>query len=142
MIPTHIVIHHSLTADGKVVDTQAIRRYHMETNGWKDIGYHSLIELINNRYEVLLGRMWTEDGAHCKENGMNRCSLGICVVGNFDQTDVPEEAFKLLVRLVNSMQQIYNIPVANVKRHSEYATYKSCPGTRFPWDRFIAAIGV
>jgi hypothetical protein len=138
--PTHIIIHHSLTKDSATVSWGAIRKYHMETLGWKDIGYHFGLELIGDHYEVLMGRTLSEDGAHCKEGGMNRCGIGICVAGNYDIDDLPEPALALLVRLVRSLQAVFVIPAANVQRHSDYATYKSCPGTKFPWQRFKEAI--
>jgi N-acetyl-anhydromuramyl-L-alanine amidase AmpD len=125
---------------------QAIRKYHIETNGWADVGYHAGAELINDRYEILLGRMWTVPGAHCKEQGMNYKSLGLCIVGNFDnQSEVDvlinKGGFDLAVALVRSWCELLHIPPANVKRHYDYAPYKSCPGNKFPWNRFVAAIG-
>ena len=140
MVPTHIVIHHSLTADAGTVSWGAIRRYHVETNGWSDIGYHYGLELVGDRHEILVGRPMTDYGAHCKEGGMNRCSLGICVVGNYDVADLPEEAFRLLVRHVRSLCQIAKIPYSNIHRHAEFAPYKSCPGKRFPWQGFMDAL--
>ena len=135
MVPQYIVIHHSLTADGSTVSWQAIRKYHIETKGWQDIGYHYGIELVNTHYEVLLGRMPNVVGAHCKEEGMNHKSWGICVVGNYDLVEPPTQQFDLLVRLVRGLREIGNIPFENVVRHSDYAP-KTCPGLMFPWQRF------
>lgn len=140
MIPTHLIIHHSLTEDGKTVSWDAIRRYHIDTNGWRNIGYHYGIELINSTYEVLVGRMQDEIGAHCKEGGMNRCSLGICVVGNFDLAPVPAAQMDKLVQLVRSLRIVFDIPAECVQRHHDYATYKSCPGTKFQWSEFKGRI--
>jgi N-acetylmuramoyl-L-alanine amidase len=143
MVPTHIVIHHSLTKDGQTVSWGAIRKYHTDPNGiYKmiDIGYHYGIELVGDRHEVLVGRMMNETGAHCREEGMNRRSLGICCIGNFDIAEPPFIQLELLIKLVNSLMDCFDIPRANVKRHRDYATYKSCPGWLFPWDSFLARL--
>jgi len=140
MKPNSIIIHHSLTEDGRTVSWDAIRWYHVHTNGWTAIGYQLGIELIGNTYEILMGRMLDQVGAHCKEGGMNNCSIGICVVGNFDKAPVPSAQLDKLIELTRSLMRIFKIPVENVKRHSDYAPYKSCPGTQFQWGQFIGRL--
>jgi len=137
MQPSHIIIHHSLTDDGRTVSWDAIRWYHVKTNGWTDIGYQAGIELIGSRYEILMGRMLTEAGAHTV--GMNEKSIGICMVGNFDLAPPPAAQFDLLVRFTRSLMEIFGIPIENVKRHADYAP-KSCPGTQFPWEQFLGRL--
>ena len=140
MRPTHIVIHHSLTEDSTTVSWNAIRWYHINTMGWKDIGYQLGIELIGDHYEILMGRMLDEAGAHCKEGGMNSTSIGICMVGNFDQMPPNAAQMMLLVRLTRSLMYLFRIPRDNVKPHSYYAPYKSCPGLKFPWSLFMEGL--
>jgi hypothetical protein len=137
MNPEFIILHHSLTKDGLVVDWQAIRRYHTQENRWNDIGYHFGIESINDHWEVLIGRMWGTVGAHCKEQGMNGRSIGICVVGNYDVDELPFSAFALLVRLVEQLQSTFFISKTKIMRHSDFATYKSCPGVKFPYQQLL-----
>ena len=38
-----IVVHCTGTEEGKDVSVQAIRNYHVNHNGWRDIGYHYVI---------------------------------------------------------------------------------------------------
>jgi hypothetical protein len=141
--PDSIVIHHSLTRDGATVSWGAIRKYHMDPAGpynMQDIGYHAGVELIGDHYEILLGAMPNEEGAHCKDAGMNHKALGICVVGNFDVDQVPGRQLQTLVKLVKWIMQKWEIPVSRVYRHSDFAK-KTCPGELFPWDEFKTAIG-
>ena len=137
MKPTHIILHHSLTEDSDTVSWNAIRKYHASL-GWLGIGYHFGIEKIGTRYEILMGRMMTSNGAHCKENGMNYKSIGICFVGNFDNVKPPEIQWDLGVKLVRSLREIFNIPTKNIKGHRDYACHKTCPGRMFDIGKFRA----
>lgn len=49
MKPSGVIIHHSLTRDGKTVDWNAIDKYHREVKGWKKVGYHCGVERINQQ---------------------------------------------------------------------------------------------
>src|SRR3990167_6627685 len=138
MKPTHIILHHSLTKDNQTVSWQAIRKYHVEINKWKDIGYHFGIELVNSEYEIIAGRMLLDIGAHTI--GMNDSSIGICIIGNYDINDLPKEAEKKLIILIKTLMVIFNISVTNIKKHSDYAKYKTCPGLKFPFNRIIKAL--
>jgi N-acetylmuramoyl-L-alanine amidase len=137
----HIVIHHSLTADSGTVSWGAIRKYHIETNKFREIGYHFGVELIGNTYEVLLGRMVHEDAAAVKESQMNRKGVHICMVGNFDKDTPPALQWRKCVDLVASLCLTLNLKPSDVSGHRDWAkingqTYKSCPGWRFDMDAF------
>ena len=151
MIPKRIILHHSLTADSKTVSWGAIRRYHKSYafNGkiiskqeadhciklgqhvkkpWRDIGYHFGIELINDSYEILVGRMPNVQGAHCR--GHNKDSIGVCFVGNYDLTTPSEEMIDKGVQLVSWLCEIYKISSYEIFGHCNLAN-KTCPGKKF-----------
>jgi len=136
MDPRYIILHHSLTKDGFTVSWPVIRKYHVETLGWRDIGYHFGIELVREDYgyEALVGRPWTAIGAHTRF--LNDQSLGICFIGNFDKAEPPEAQWMKGVDLVQSLLRVFDLPVSAVKGHRDFATYKSCPGKFFDLDRF------
>lgn len=125
---THIIVHHSWTRDGQVVDTQSIRRHHTQVLGWGDIGYHYTIEMVGDRYEILKGRMLTRVGAHCREHQMNSKGIGICCIGNFDKEKMPVPQFDMLIGLIEELQETFMIPKENVDLHRSYNINKSCPG--------------
>lgn len=130
------MIHHSLTKDRKVVDWEAIRRYHVEERGWKDIGYHFGIELVNKDYRVQIGRSLDENGAHCK--GMNTLAIGICIIGNWDKKCPPYKSIMKLKPLIEALQEHHDIPDKHIVFHSQYSK-KTCPGKVMDIDmwRFI-----
>jgi len=126
MIPVRIIIHHSATEDSGTVSWGAIRKYHVETNGWKDIGYNFGIEDIGGHLEILIGRMPNEEGAHTI--GQNIGSIGICVVGNFDIDPVTDKHKQYIQKLIRWLQLAYRIPFTELYGHRNFASYKSCPG--------------
>lgn len=131
---THIVLHHSFTADSQTVSWQAIRRYHIETMGWQDIGYHYGVELVNDQYEVLLGRPEHLAAAAVKEQDMNRLGLHVCFVGNFDIAPPTRTMLEVAAkRIVLPLMVRHGIPLERVVGHHQYAPYKTCSGSMFDW---------
>ena len=156
MKPTHIILHHSATADGRTFSWPAIRGYHTSwrANGrtvdksavphlraagiqveapWRDIGYHFGIELIDKSVEILVGRMMDEAGAHCV--GMNDKSLGLCFMGNYDLVAPPREYWDAGIRLVSTLMRAFGIIAEKVDGHRKYAN-KTCPGRMFDLEKF------
>jgi hypothetical protein len=132
--PSKIVIHHSLTPDGEALSWQAIRRYHIGIHGWGDIGYHYGIEMVNGRYEILTGRMPDSRGAHTL--GHNHDSIGICLVGNFDETEVPSDQWDLAVRFVQALVTAHTIAPKYIYGHRELDKNRACPGKYFDMEKF------
>lgn len=130
----YLVIHHSWSEDRGTLDWGSIRDYHINTNKWKDIGYHFGIEKVNGDYAIVTGRRMSVQGAHCVEQGMNKKSLGICVIGKYDNAAPPAEAFELLVILCAGLCRMYGLNPDRIVPHNKYASYKTCPGKKFPMD--------
>ena len=130
--PSKIIIHHSLTKDSSSVSWGAIRRYHVETLHWSNIGYHVGIELVRSGgelyYEALMGRMWDVPGAHCKNN--NADSLGICLIGNFDYHKPPDGQLEAGGRIISLWMKLYGIKLKDIYGHRDFSD-KTCPGKLF-----------
>ena len=143
MKPKYIILHHSMTKDQKVVDWQAIRRYHINVKLWDDIGYHFGIENVkrdkslHDEYEILMGRMPYTEGAHCSSNGYNHKSIGICFIGNFDTCDVPDGQWKAGLKIVRYLCLSSEISINKVIGHREAAMDgRTCPGRNFDLEKF------
>ncbi|XP_062603016.1 peptidoglycan recognition protein 1-like [Saccostrea cucullata] len=85
-IPRYVIISHSgsginaLTEHQCAEEVRSNQTYHIYNRGWSDIAYNFLIGEDGNVYE---GRGWGKEGAHTK--GLNKESIGICFIGNFDR---------------------------------------------------------
>lgn len=141
MKKTHVVIHHSATKDTGTVSWGAIRKYHVEVNGWSDIGYHLGVELVGEHYEMMLGRDFDANGAHCYQGGMNVKGLGVCFVGDFDAAPPANEMLVFAARHLRRIMHDLGIPadLAHVLRHGDLAP-KTCPGKLFPFAAFLALL--
>ena len=131
-----IIVHHSFTADHELLSSfDAIKRYHMNNNGMQNIAYHYVIEFVNSKPYVHVGRSLETTGAHCKNQ--NETSIGICIVGNFDIETQAIEIENKLVDLCDALMRKFQIGIFNIFPHHFFAPYKSCPGHKFDWTRFI-----
>ncbi|WP_299735358.1 N-acetylmuramoyl-L-alanine amidase [uncultured Endozoicomonas sp.] len=129
MIPrtktNYIVIHCSATRADQHINTDDIRRWHMNDNGWSDIGYHWVVERDGS---VQQGRDVDVQGAHVR--GHNHESVGICMVGGMAENGEPEDNFTseqwlALEMLIESLELRY--PEAQVVGHYFFTPYKTCP---------------
>jgi hypothetical protein len=136
---THLVIHHSLTKDSGTVSAQAIRRYHLEVKGWRAIGYHLLVERINDRYEMIVGRPLTWSASAARERSMNHIGIHVCFIGNYDLGPPPAEMLAFALPHLGAICDLTGIQVdrEHVIGHREVAPYKSCPGEKFDMDAFV-----
>jgi hypothetical protein len=110
----------------------AIRRYHVETLGWGEIGYHYGVELVGDHYEVLMGRSELDPASACPQDEMNARALHVCCVGNFDQAPPPSAMLEVLMRLVVLPAMVeYGLPPERIIGHGDANPNKTCPGTQF-----------
>ena len=133
-----IIVHHTATTKNLDNPKQAIRDiyyYHSVSRGWGDIGYNYVIDPDGKVYE---GRYGGEGviGAHA--GGANNGSIGIAILGNFVESDVPSKAFDALGQLIAEKSKIHGITPKgksqfrgensqNVMGHKDVAA-TSCPG--------------
>ena len=121
------IIHYSATPEGKPFDVEDIRDWHVNGNGWSDVGYHYVIKLDGTIQD---GRPISRTGAHCK--GHNRGTVGICYIGGGitegKDTRTEEQKDSLIILLTDLINQ-HNI--TKISGHNQYST-KKCPGFDVP----------
>jgi len=133
-----IVIHHSASPtevrrSGKTVpvDVSIIREW-QQTEGWSDIGYHFVI-MPDGSCEA--GRPLYQLGAHCNVDQRNSIGIGVCLVGNFSETEVPEAQLSGLINKVVQLLTAFKLGVEDVELHRDLArVVTECPGRYFPAD--------
>ena len=117
LIDKHI-IHCSDTPNTRDVTVEDIRDWHVNGNGWNDIGYHFVIYRDGTLHE---GRKLELVGAHCY--GQNANSIGTCLIGRDKFTKRQMETLVVLQKLLKAL-----IPTMKVTQgHREYDNGKTCP---------------
>ena len=131
----NIVIHHSATRVGNVKGMDEYHRKvrHME-NG---LAYHFVIGNGKGMPdgEIAAGGRWSKQlpGGHLASEALNRVSLGVCLVGNFQETSPTSAQIKSLAALINYLMGKCRLTAKAVKTHQQINTvYTECPGKKFP----------
>jgi len=124
-----IIIHCSATPEGRDVTVEEIRKWHVEGNGWSDIGYHIVIERDGS---VQMGRPLHIEGAHTR--GQNKNSIGICYIGGVGKKQVKGKWVSKDTRTTEQKEALLDMlsyfknlnPKAKIYGHRDFAN-KDCP---------------
>lgn len=139
-----IVIHHSATNEGNAYNFD---EYHRKTKKWKHgLAYHFVIGngTHSKDGEIEIGNRWKKQihGAHTIKMDINRISIGICLVGNFEEDKKPTyNQFESLVGLVNYLSKRYKISDSNIIQHNQVTKgHTVCPGKNFPYQELLGRL--
>jgi len=123
-----IIIHCAATKPSMDIGYNEIRKWHVDQNGWDDVGYHFIIRR-NGKYEK--ARPEGYSGAHAPSH--NSRSIGICLVGGMAEDGTAENNFTLeqfltLKDLINMIMDKYS-DITDVLGHCDVQDNKpNCPG--------------
>jgi hypothetical protein len=98
------VVHHTAGANGygpaeSAAIVRGIELYHVQGNGWNDVGYNFLVDKYGTVYEGRAGGVERNVvGAHAE--GFNTGSVGIAVLGNYETGTISKAAEDALARLL------------------------------------------
>ena len=140
----YIIVHHSATAGGGASRFDQAHR----NNGWDELGYHFVIgngsDTSDGKIEV--GDRWRKQkhGAHCRvdpndSNEYNKHGIGICLVGNFNQTRPTRKQMQSLIRLTRGLLRDTGLRPSAVHYHKDFDSTE-CPGRSFPYREFERAL--
>ena len=120
-----IVIHCAATKPSMDIGYDEIRKWHVEDNGWDDVGYHYIIKRDGT---LQTGRDESMVGSHARQ--VNGTSLGICLVGGVNdnndwENNFNDEQFETLKTIVLKLKDKYQIE--KIIGHYEVDDVKKCP---------------
>ena len=129
-----IVVHHSAIKYGNAKKYDAAHRQRGMQNG---LAYHFLIGngIDSGDGEIEIGPRWTQQllGDHLKSYQLNLTAIGICLVGNFEQTQPSKKQLAAFTQLMDWLQGDV------LKKNTQFAGHKElkgeqtiCPGKHFP----------
>lgn len=120
----HIVLHCTATAQNATV--AAIQKYWRENLGWKNPGYHYIIEANGIVHNLL-----PESGVSNGVAGHNHDSINVSYVGGIDANGQPKDTrtpqqLAAMVNLLKDLKKRY--PSANILGHRDFkGVKKACP---------------
>ncbi|NUN50308.1 MAG: N-acetylmuramoyl-L-alanine amidase [Candidatus Brocadiae bacterium] len=135
-----IIVHHSASLSGNAAEFDKL---HREERGWDMLGYQFVIGNGDGAPAggVEVGPRWLRQlhGAHAGEEFHNAYGIGICVVGNYMDHEMPEGVYAALRDLTCWLARRYSITPDRILGHSQVRVGGTeCPGVRFPLERLRA----
>ena len=113
MTPQALVVHHTVTRNDYTQAEaagiiRAVYGYHTRSRGWDDIGYNILVDRFGTVYEGRYGGFHRGAiGTHTA--GFNSQTLGISLLGNYEEVDTPAPVTAALGRAGAWMSERWKI---------------------------------
>ncbi|MFD5411294.1 N-acetylmuramoyl-L-alanine amidase [Streptomyces nojiriensis] len=117
---TGFTVHYSAGPTTQTV--RQIQNYHMDSNGWSDIGYNFLVDDTGRIFE---GRGWYVQGAHA--TGHNTSHIGVCFIG--EDGDATPRALSAIRALYKQANQLAGRTLAQTWHGGLSGNSTSCPGS-------------
>ena len=136
-----VIVHHSATDFGNAA---IFDEWHRERNHWEGVGYDFVIgngtDSADGQVEVTFRWRKQIPGAHCggtANNWANKDGIGICLVGNFNNTAPTSRQVQSLLKLIRFLQKRYGIPNNRIYGHKTTpgARVTDCPGKNLSISR-------
>jgi len=139
-VPRYFVHHteggHCTTQSACSSIVKGIQNYHMDSNGWSDIGYNFLVGEDGNAYE---GRGWDRVGAHSPN--YNSVAFGVSVIGSYTSKNPNAAALSATQQLISCGISLNKLSGSYSLHGHRDGTCTSCPGdtlyaTIKTWPRY------
>lgn len=110
-------IHHTVTANGYGPgDVPALLRgiqaYHVDVQGWSDIGYNLLVDRYGTVWEGRAGGV-ENPVIGAQAGGFNTGSFGVAMIGDFSSASLPAAGVDGLARLLTWKYDVHHIDVTS-----------------------------
>ncbi|MBW1298070.1 N-acetylmuramoyl-L-alanine amidase [Aquimarina litoralis] len=138
---THLIVHHEFGSNSSndwAARVRSVQNFHMNSNGWSDIGYNFLIDPNGIIYE---GRAGGDNAVGAHFCGRNRNTIGVCMLGNYSSA-TPKVAtqnslsdllaWKAAKENINPVGSSYHYSIngslRNISGHRDGGGCSACPG--------------
>ena len=135
-----IVIHHSATPTDDAMNMHRVHKARGMKNG---LAYHFVISNGSRKAkdgEIHVGGRWKGqlDGGHMKKSSLNKSTIGICLIGNFELRAPTSSQLNSLEALCRHLMKSRRISHSNVTTHKIlHPNHTACPGKHFSLSSFI-----
>ena len=129
-----IVVHHSAIKSGNAAIYDLNHRKKGMQNG---LAYHFVIGngIDSGDGEIEIGRRWTHQlqGGHVKNHKINLTAIGICLIGNFQETRPSKMQIEAFTQLMDWLRSEVVPKAKQFAGHRELRGEQTvCPGKNFP----------
>ena len=137
-----IYVHTQAYPGAKDSTVEDIRRYHVNSRGFWDIGYHVVVRKCG---DLCLGRLFNRVG--CGVKGDNRTSLHVCFNGHADLKPWTPLQMVNGITMLSALVEAFELVPYNVVGHREHwarlgqPPRKTCPGKLIDMDQVREEIG-